>query len=104
MRKVLICAALAAAVSTPSMAAVAPSAGEAAKNASAQEAAPARGRALYICDASDMTRRAFTREYGVMEFVTAEAAAQAQEAWSAPRCITRTEYRRLQQMVSRNDR
>ena len=99
MRKVLICAAIAAAVATPSLAA--PSVLDAAKDASTMETA-GKARMLYICDTSDATKRSFVREHGAMEFVTAEAATQDQGAWSAPRCITRTEYRRLQQMVSQN--
>lgn len=101
MRKILICAAVAAAVTTPALAA--PSVLDGAKDASAMEPT-GKARMLYICDTSDATKRSFVREHGVMEFVSAEAATQDAGAWSAPRCITRTEYRRLQQMVSQNGR
>lgn len=57
-------------------------------------------RTVYVCDASAMTRRAFTREYGAMEFVKAEAVVTGREAWKAPKCVTPGEARRLKQLAS----
>jgi hypothetical protein len=100
MGRFLLCAAMGALIASPAMAG-GPAAREQAQDVAAQEAkAPTKSRVLYICDASDITRRAFIRQHGVMEFVTAEAAARPQDSWSAPRCISRSEYQRLQQKVS----
>ena len=59
-------------------------------------------RVLYVCDASMQTRRAFEREHGAMVFVSAQEAMQAKsskQAWSAPRCITQAENKRLQSLI-----
>jgi len=61
--------------------------------------AKANVRAVYICDKSAMTRRAFAREFGSAEFVSADVATSGQ-AWPAPRCISAREARRLRQMAS----
>lgn len=67
----------------------------------AQPAADASaGRTLYICDASAMTKRAFTREFGKIEFVTAEQVRKGGN-WDAPRCITPAEARKLKQVASK---
>lgn len=60
----------------------------------------AAARTVYVCDNSSMTRRAFTREFGKMEFVTAEAATAKGERWAAPKCVTPAEARRLKQLAS----
>ena len=57
-------------------------------------------RTVYVCDASAMTRRAFTREFGAMEFVKADAVVARRETWTAPKCVTPTEARRLKQLAS----
>jgi hypothetical protein len=58
-------------------------------------------RVVYVCDSSAMTRRAFTREFGSMEFVKAEDVAAARgQSWAAPKCITPTEARRLKQLTN----
>jgi len=72
----------------------------------AKEATPATtpekvARSVYVCDNSAMTRRAFTREFGSMEFVTAEKAAAKGAAWTAPKCITPAEARKLKQLATR---
>jgi hypothetical protein len=72
----------------------------------AKEAAPATApekatRTVFVCDNSAMTRRAFAREYGRVEFVTAEKAAAKGAAWTAPKCITPAEARRLKQLAGR---
>ena len=79
----------------PSVAETAPSAS--AKGVDAVSRAP---RAVFICDSSAMTRRAFEREFGAIEFVKAEAAVAKGEAWTAPKCVTDSEGRRLKQLAS----
>ncbi|WP_374467863.1 hypothetical protein [Phenylobacterium sp.] len=69
------------------------------KEALAQADTAKAPREVYICDGSAETRRGFAREFGSAEFVTAEAAAKA-ETWSAPRCMSRAEARKLKQLVS----
>jgi hypothetical protein len=106
MRSIMIAAAFVAMASTPAAAEGAKSAASVATDAAAQT--PVEGRAaarsLYICDASDLTRRSFARQHGAVEFVKADQAAAKGEAWDAPRCITRSEYQRLRQMLARNER
>lgn len=57
-------------------------------------------RLLYVCDTDAMTRRAFAREFGAAEFVTAERARAKGEAWTGPKCIRPAEARRLKQLAS----
>lgn len=57
-------------------------------------------RQIYVCDTTAMTRRAFKREFGTVEFVTAGQARAKGEAWTAPKCITASEARRLRQVAS----
>jgi hypothetical protein len=65
------------------------------------QAGPSKSvREVYICDSSSQTRRSFAREFGSAEFVSAQAAAKPQ-AWNAPRCMTRSEARKLWQAASR---
>ena len=52
-------------------------------------------RTVYICDTSAMTRRAFTREFGAVEYVTAAQAAAKDATWQAPKCMKPTEARKL---------
>ena len=62
----------------------------------------AAARTVYVCDNSAMTRRAFAREHGKTEFVTAEAAAAAKgETWTAPKCMKPAEARRLKELAKR---
>jgi len=55
-------------------------------------------RVVYVCDRSSMTRRAFAREHGQAEFVTAEVAARRGEAWASPKCMSESEARRLRRL------
>ena len=59
-------------------------------------------RVVYICDKSAMTRRGFAREFGSVEFVTADDARARAGSWSAPKCMNSAEARRLQRMASAN--
>lgn len=78
------------------------SATTAATDAAAISSARASSRTLYICENDAMTRRAFAREFGSVEFVTAEKAKAATGAWSSPKCISDAEARRLRnQLASR---
>jgi len=90
----IIASALAlAALAGSAFAGQAPSAAEAATDALSESKAP---RTLYVCEGDAMTRRAFAREYGQVEFVTAKQAQAKGAAWAQPKCITSAEARRLQ--------
>lgn len=53
-------------------------------------------RALYVCDRDLASARAFEREHGVRpQFVSADEATTSRERWSAPRCISDGEHRKL---------
>lgn len=90
MRIVLCAAALALLAGTAAAGEPAVNAAAAGKDAGAQAAT----RAVYICDSSAMTKRAFAREHGSAEFVTAKDVARG-ETWATPKCITAAEARRL---------
>lgn len=79
---------------------LAPHAGKAATNAVAAAAARVQPRAVYICDQSAVTRRSFERQYGSAEFITAAEALQGANS-DAPRCMTRSEARKLLSLASR---
>ncbi|WP_296816568.1 hypothetical protein [Brevundimonas sp.] len=69
--------------------------------------APSVQRVLYVCDRAPETRRAFQREHGEIVFVTAEEvlAAEARgDQWTAPRCISAAEARRLSLLRSQASR
>ena len=51
---------------------------------------------LYVCDSSAATLQAFQRQFGEAKFVTADEARAATGAWAAPRCITESEFAKLQ--------
>lgn len=92
MRIVALAAALAALSFTPAIAAEPLNAAASGKDAATQVSA-GDGRVLYVCDKSEMTRRAFEREHGALAFVTAEEAAA--KGWTGSRCITKSEMRKL---------
>lgn len=89
MRYVLSALVLSVAISAPAVA------GEA-QAADTRDAA----KVVYVCDSSAMTRRGFTREFGAMEFVTAERVASKTDTWTTPKCITPAEARRLKALAS----
>lgn len=92
--RLMICAlALSAVAAVPALAKDTPAKTEAQQKPAA--------RTVYVCDNSAMTRRAFTREHGAMEFVTAEAAASKGQAWTAPKCMTPAEAKRLKELAKR---
>lgn len=94
--RLLMCAFAVIAVSAgPALAEQATSAASRASDASARAT-----RTVYVCDASAMTKRAFAREFGSVEFVKAEAVVAKGEAWTAPKCVTANEARRLKQLAS----
>lgn len=96
MMRTLVCAlVMVAASAAPAFAEQAASATSRASDASTRAA-----RTVYICDASTMTKRAFARQFGVVEFVKAEAVVAKGEAWSTPKCMTANEVRRLKQLAS----
>ena len=70
------------------------SADKAATNAQAR--APAAKKVLYVCSEEERSWRMFSRDLGTPEFVTAEQVrADAGKTWSAPKCITEGEMKRL---------
>ncbi len=93
--RTLICALVLATTSA------APALAEQAANAAARasDASARAARMVYVCDASTMTKRAFARQFGAVEFVKAEAVVAKGEAWSAPKCMTANEARRLKQLA-----
>lgn len=66
----------------------------------AKDSVVAPSRTVFICANDAMTRRAFAREYGSVEFVKAEEAVAKGEVWAAPKCVSSTEARRLRQLAS----
>lgn len=95
--RIVLCAALAAFAAGSAYAKDAPNAQESSTNA-VQEAKPARS--VYVCDNSALTRRGFAREFGAVEYVTAAEAKAKGQSWSAPKCVTRSEARRLQKALA----
>jgi len=70
------------------------SADKAAKPATARVLAGQK--VLYICSEDERSWRAFSRDLGTPDFVTAEQVrAEAGKAWNGPRCITEGEAKRL---------
>lgn len=65
-------------------------------------------RAVLICERDAASRRAFAREYGATPiFITAREAAAvrpSEPAWTAPRCMTETEYAKLREATNANAR
>jgi len=95
MRTLIVVIALSIGAAAPALAEQATSAASRAKDAAARTA-----RTVYVCDASAMTKRAFAREFGSVEFVKAEDVMAKGVTWSAPKCISANEARRLKQMAS----
>ncbi|RAK66562.1 hypothetical protein [Phenylobacterium kunshanense] len=66
----------------------------------ARDSVVAPSRTVYVCNKDTLTRRGFSREHGAVEFVKAEAVLAKGESWSAPKCVTSSEARRLKQLAS----
>lgn len=97
--RIVICAVAFAALSAGSaLATETPAATKHAKEAAAVEGKTER--TLFVCEKDAMTRRAFVREFGSFEFVTADEAVAKGEAWDAPKCISSYEAGRLKQFAS----
>ena len=103
MRILVISAAALALCAGAVQAKEAPSAQAAAQDAVAQARQTAKAeRVVYVCDRSELTRKAFAREHGEVKFVTAEQAITgAADDWSAPRCVSEVEAAKLSAMLSR---
>lgn len=91
------------------LAAVALPAAAAAQNAQPRAPAPeAAPRAVYVCASDQQTRDSFRQTHGqAPRFVTADqalAAAQRQDRWSTPRCMTEREHARLVQQTTERAR
>lgn len=53
-------------------------------------------KVLYVCDEEELSWRAFSRDLGTPDFVTAkQVRADSGKAWAAPKCITASELRHL---------
>lgn len=91
--RIIVSALAIALVASSALAAPAPSAADAGKDAVGQSKPQ---RMLFVCDDDALTRRGFAREHGQVEFVTAKQAMAKGEAWAQPKCITSAEARRLQ--------
>lgn len=58
-------------------------------------------KVLYVCSEDEQSWRAFSRDLGTPDFVTAkQVLADQDKTWSGPRCITKTELHRLANMTS----
>ena len=73
------------------------SADSAAKNAVSGQDAKVM---VYVCDRSEETRRAFKREYGAQEFVTADNVQRVSDV-ATPKCMTAAELRRYKDRYAR---
>lgn len=102
MHRLIWAAMLSAAMAGPVWAGQTPHATGAAKDAAVTAPTKSGARIVYVCDNSELTRRSFAREFGRADFVRADEVLHDQEAWSAPKCMTRTEAARLRsQLASR---
>ncbi|MBI1197013.1 MAG: hypothetical protein GC203_04045 [Phenylobacterium sp.] len=62
-------------------------------------------KVLYVCSEDERNWRAFSRDLGTPDFVTAkQVLADEGKAWSAPKCITKSELHRLTEMAANNAR
>ena len=64
--------------------------------------ASAGPRLLYVCERTDAARRSFKRQFGRVEYVSAQAVMLSRtsgERWESPRCITPNELGRLERMT-----
>jgi len=60
---------------------------------------PAGAKTLYVCERDAVSKRTFKRLHGEVKFVTAKSLLDRRgdsDRWSAPRCITGVELRRLE--------
>lgn len=58
---------------------------------------------LYVCERDAVSKRTFKRLHGEVKFVTAKSLLDRRgdnDQWSAPRCITGSELRRLEASTS----
>ncbi|MDO8408741.1 MAG: hypothetical protein Q7S93_01570 [Phenylobacterium sp.] len=69
----------------------------------AERSAGAGPRLLYICERTDAARRSFKRQFGQVEYVSAQAVLLSRtsgERWDTPRCITPGELGRLERLTN----
>ena len=100
MRMVLLVIATGALLAGAAQAKESPNALAVGQDAVARQAATPGVKRLYVCDAEELSWRAFSRDLGTPEFVTAdEVRTDSGKAWNAPRCITPSELRRLTSTV-----
>ena len=93
MRMVLLVVAAGALLGGVAQGKESPNAMAAGKDSVGVQPAP---KVLYVCNEEEMSWRAFSRDLGTPDFVTAaQVRADRGKAWSAPKCITAAELRRL---------
>ncbi|MDP2213212.1 hypothetical protein [Phenylobacterium sp.] len=103
MRILVLAGAVAALCAGSVQAAPLANAQAAGQDAAAREAVNEKAeRVVYVCDRSELTRRAFAREHGEVKFVTAEQALTgAADTWAAPRCVSEVEAAKLNARLGR---
>lgn len=101
--RVIVLAAAVALMAGAVQAAPPATAQDASRDAVARESVTAKAeRVVYVCDRSELTRRAFAREHGEVKFVTAEEALNGSaDSWAAPRCVSEFEAAKLSAMLGR---
>jgi hypothetical protein len=100
MRMALIFIAASALIGGAAQAHDDPAAATPTKAVAADEHAEAT-KVLYVCSEEERNWRAFSRDLGTPEFVTAKRVIADQgKAWSEPKCITQSELKRLASMTS----
>jgi hypothetical protein len=93
--------ALAAALLFASGVSAAPAQGARSADGAARNASTGQSKVMvYVCDRSDETRRAFEREYGAQEFVTADSIQRVSDT-ATPKCMTAAELRRYKDRAGR---
>ena len=93
MRRVLPILVAAALLGGAAQAKDSPNAMAAGKDAVAQQPTT---KMLMVCDEDYLSWRAFSRDLGTPDYVTAEQVrADTSKAWAAPKCITESQLRRL---------
>jgi hypothetical protein len=59
-------------------------------------------RTVYVCDRDRVSERAFERAHRTeMKFVTADEVLRSDERWTAPRCVSEREGRKLEAELAR---
>lgn len=68
----------------------------------ASDVQSAAAKPLVVCDRDEASRRAFRRQFGRVEFVTAQGVLDGRgdgQRWETPRCITPVEFAKLRRLT-----